>query len=125
MIELHRSPLTSQNLFKDNFVSENNENVLNRKTCKSIMDSVPKKRWLREAVMEQQRWDSNQDLAQPINWGEENNLIAFENQKRPTVLVRVEQNEIKKISKSDIQIAMALVELRNANGLSKRSLCQF
>lgn len=75
---------------------------------------LPKKRWLREAVQDQQRWDMNQDLAKPINWGEDVNIIEYENQKRPTVLMKVQEDgEKKQVSRADIQIAMALVELKN------------
>ncbi|XP_017769690.1 PREDICTED: MDS1 and EVI1 complex locus protein EVI1-like [Nicrophorus vespilloides] len=75
---------------------------------------LPKKRWLREAL-DQQRWDNeaNQDLALPINWGEDSSLIEYENQKRPTVLVKIGNGDKKDISSSDMQIAMALVELSN------------
>lgn len=75
---------------------------------------LPKKRWLREAVQDQQRWDMSQDLARPINWGEDVNIIEYENQKRPTVLMKVQEDgEKKQVSRADIQIAMALVELKN------------
>lgn len=72
-------------------------------------NEIPKKRWL-------QQWDSTQDLAQPINWGEDkpNNIVETENKKRPTVLVRIENGQEKEVSKSDMQVAMALVELQNS-----------
>lgn len=106
MIQLHNSSYQTtshQQLFSDtshNASKENNE--------------IPKKRWLREAVLDQQKYDSINDLAQPINWGEETRLIECENQKRPSVLVRVEKAERKDISKTDLQLAMALVELRHS-----------
>lgn len=71
-------------------------------------NEIPKKRWL-------QQWDSTQDLAQPINWSEDKpNIVETENKKRPTVLVRIENGQEKEVSKSDMQVAMALVELRNS-----------
>lgn len=71
-------------------------------------NEIPKKRWL-------QKWDSTQDLAQPINWSEDRpNIVEAENKKRPTVLVRIENGQEKEVSKSDMQVAMALVELGNS-----------
>nr|XP_023024256.1 pair-rule protein odd-paired-like [Leptinotarsa decemlineata] len=65
----------------------------------SSASELPKKRWLREAVQDQSLWDSTNDLACPINWGEEalTDLteekkdtclpkVAAENQTRPSVL---------------------------------------
>lgn len=106
----------------------------------------PKKRWLREAVQDQHIWDNGNDLAHPLNWGEElcsngelergkgNGEVQIavcleeqplplvkpkeendENQKRPSVLVCVQGGKRKEISSDEIQGAMALVELKNAN----------
>ncbi|CAH0562316.1 unnamed protein product [Brassicogethes aeneus] len=105
----------------------------------------PKKRWLSEAVLDQHIWDSNNVLAHPLNWSEEvfsngndfegskNNspesvevqaqplplikpkTTENENQKRPSVLVCVQGGKRKEISSEEIQGAMALVELKNAN----------
>ncbi|XP_060515830.1 pair-rule protein odd-paired-like [Cylas formicarius] len=86
---------------------------------------LPKKRWLREAVQDQRLWDSTNDLASPINWGEDSYTdpevnktsdCSAENQKRPSVLVCVQGGRSKEISSDEIQGAMALVELKN--GLS-------
>lgn len=118
MIELHKGSFTGQQLF----VNQENSSGDNSDSNKS---AVPKKRWLREAVLEQQKWDSNQDLAKPINWGDEVNIIESENQKRPTVLVRVDQGEKKEISKADLQIAMALVELKNTPGPAASGLYHY
>ena len=74
----------------------------------SEMSDIPKKRWL-------QQWDSARDLAQPINWSDEMpSIVEVENQKRPTVLVRVENGKEREVSKTDMQVAMALVELYNS-----------
>lgn len=106
---------SAQELFKD-IQNHSDPEQSNDKTCVSSEHiELPKKRWLREAVQDQQRWgDINQDLAKPINWGEDVNIIEYENQKRPTVLMKVQEDgEKKQVSRADIQIAMALVELKN------------
>lgn len=92
----------------------------------------PKKRWL-QAVQDQKLLDSSQDLARPINWGEEGPSsdgdeikiepiadefdaepkVVVENQKRPTVLVCVQGGKSKQITSADMQGAIALVELKN------------
>ncbi|XP_018565028.1 pair-rule protein odd-paired [Anoplophora glabripennis] len=96
---------------------------------KSLPSELPKKRWLREAVQDQSLWDATNDLACPINWGEdvfgevndsEKNTafvpkIINENQKRPSVLVCVQGGKSKEISSDEIQGAMALVELKNGS----------
>nr|CAH7726328.1 unnamed protein product [Callosobruchus chinensis] len=87
---------------------------------------LPKKRWLREAVQDPSLWESTNDLACPINWGEEvfgentaeakDTLVPnviHENLKRPSVLVCVQGGKSKEISSEEIQGAMALVELKN------------
>ncbi|CAG9816458.1 unnamed protein product [Phaedon cochleariae] len=80
---------------------------------------LPKKRWLREAVQDRSLWDSTNDLACPINWGEEGAEAkeekkgVCENQTRPSVLVCVQGGKSKEISSDEIQGAMALVELKN------------
>ncbi|VEN62439.1 unnamed protein product, partial [Callosobruchus maculatus] len=87
---------------------------------------LPKKRWLREAVQDPSLWESTNDLACPINWGEEvfgeNSAeakdtlvpnVIHENLKRPSVLVCVQGGKSKEISSEEIQGAMALVELKN------------
>ncbi|KAJ8945644.1 hypothetical protein NQ314_009179 [Rhamnusium bicolor] len=88
--------------------------------------------WLQNwdrAVQDQSLWDSTNDLACPINWGEdvfnetnesERNAafvpkIINENQKRPSVLVCVQGGKSKEISNDEIQGAMALVELKNGS----------
>lgn len=81
--------------------------------------------WL-QAVQDQKLFDSSQDLAKPINWGDEAQTCdgtrikvepdeesQTENQKRPTVLVCVQGNNKKQISSDDMQGAIALVELKN------------
>ncbi|XP_022900798.1 zinc finger protein 367-like [Onthophagus taurus] len=78
------------------------------------VSEIPKKRW-------RQQWDLTQeDLAQPLNWSEEGttSVVEVENQKRPTVLVRNDKFETngggkKQVSRCDMQVAMALVELSN------------
>ncbi|KAF5294842.1 hypothetical protein FQA39_LY00326 [Lamprigera yunnana] len=81
---------------------------------------LPKKRWLREAVQDQQRWDSTQELARPLNW-EEANLVEYENQKRPTVLMRVQdRGSTTEVSRADMQTAIALVELKNGGPFNYR-----
>lgn len=95
---------------------------------KALSSELPKKRWLREAVQNQNLWESN-DLACPINWGDDSpnegndceegfqnflSNIRNENQKRPSVLVCVQGGKSKEISNDEIQGAMALVELKNA-----------
>lgn len=81
---------------------------------------LPKKRWLREAVQDQQRWDSSQELARPINW-DDVNLVEYENQKRPTVLMRVQDHgTTKEVSRADMQTAIALVELKNGGPINYR-----
>ncbi|XP_044256951.1 pair-rule protein odd-paired-like [Tribolium madens] len=94
----------------------------------------PKKRWL-QAVQDQKMFDSTQELARPINWGEDGPSsdgdevkiepitlaeyganepkIVMENQKRPTVLVCVQGGKSKQITSDDMQGAIALVELKN------------
>lgn len=102
-----------QKLFKDITVTADNEQSSDKYSTTSSADHIelPKKRWLREAVQDQQRWDFNQELARPINWGDE---VRCENQKRPTVLMRVQEDgERKQVSRADMQLAMALVELKN------------
>ncbi|KAB0801143.1 hypothetical protein PPYR_05497 [Photinus pyralis] len=92
------------------------------RTQKSISENIelPKKRWLREAVQDQQRWDASQHLARPINW-DEINLVEYENQKRPTVLMRVQDHgTTKEVSRADMQTAIALVELKNGGPLNHR-----
>lgn len=96
---------------------------------KTTSSELPKKRWLREAVQNQTLWESANDLACPINWGDESvnetndceerfenflSNIINENQKRPSVLVCVQGGKSKEISSDEIQGAMALVELKNA-----------
>lgn len=107
---------SAQELFKD-IQNHSDPEQSNDKYASSVGSEhieLPKKRWLREAVQDQQRWDMNQDLAKPINWGEDVNIIEYENQKRPTVLMNVQDDgEKKQVSRADIQIAMALVELKN------------
>lgn len=111
MIQLHNSYQSSpQKLFNNN---PNNSSMKEKEN-----NEIPKKRWLREAVLDQQKWD-NQDLAQPLNWNDDARLIECENQKRPSVLVRVEKSEKKEISKTDLQLAMALVELRHSTKFCK------
>lgn len=104
MIQLHNISYqaTSQQLYNDTSPATSKEN------------EIPKKRWLREAVLDQQKWESTQDLAQPLNWGDDTRTVECENQKRPSVLVRAEKSERKDISKTDLQLAMALVELRHS-----------
>lgn len=105
MIQLHNisyQEATSQQLFSDSSQSTSKEN------------QIPKKRWLREAVLDQQKWESTQDLAQPLNWGDDTRSVECENQKRPSVLVRADKSDRKDISKTDLQLAMALVELRHS-----------
>ncbi|EFA11535.1 zinc finger protein 367 [Tribolium castaneum] len=91
----------------------------------------PKKRWL-QAVQDQKMFDSTQDLARPLNWGEDGPSsdgdevkiepiefgasepkVVVENQKRPTVLVCVQGGKSKQITSDDMQGAIALVELKN------------
>lgn len=96
---------------------------------KTLTSELPKKRWLREAAQNQTQWESSNDLASPINWGDESinegngsengfenfvSNIMNENQKRPSVLVCVQGGKSKEISSDEIQGAMALVELKNA-----------
>lgn len=107
---------SAQELFKE--IQNNSDPEQSNDKYPSSVNSehieLPKKRWLREAVQDQQRWDMNQDLAKPINWGEDVNIIEFENKKRPTVLMKVQEDgEKKQVTRADIQIAMALVELKN------------
>lgn len=107
---------SAQELFKDITVTPENEQSNDKYSTTSSADHVelPKKRWLREAVQDQQRWDSNQELASPINWGDEVSVVEYENQRRPTVLMRVQEDgEGKQVSRADIQLAMALVEFKN------------
>lgn len=95
---------------------------------KALSSELPKKRWLREAVQNQNLWESN-DLACPINWGDDSpnegndceegfqnfsSNVINENQKRPSVLVCIQGGKSKEISSDEIQGAMALVELKNA-----------
>lgn len=109
---------------------ENSEFDMNAESPpKNMPSELPKKRWLREAVQDQSLWDSSQDLAYPINWGEEaytetneaqkaNTFvpkIINENLKRPSVLVCVQGGKSKEISNDEIQGAMALVELKNGS----------
>ncbi|GJQ67396.1 hypothetical protein Trydic_g5088 [Trypoxylus dichotomus] len=93
----------------DNYQSDSQDSVNENGGLRSLeTNEIPKKRWL-------QQWDSTQDLAQPINWSEDKpNIVEAENKKRPTVLVRIENGQEKEVSKSDMQVAMALVELRNS-----------
>lgn len=116
MIELHKGAFNNQQLLplQDTTIHYTDNEI--HSTQKSALEYVPKKRWLREAVLEQQKWDCGQDLAKPINWGDEMNIIEYENQKRPTVLVRVDQSEKKEVSRKEMQTAIALVELGNTNG---------
>lgn len=105
-----------QKLFKDITVTADNEQSSDKYSTTSSADHIelPKKRWLREAVQDQQRWDFNQELARPINWGDEVSVVEYENQRRPTVLMRVQEDgERKQVSRADMQLAMALVELKN------------
>lgn len=97
MIQLHNSfyQTTPQQLFRDSTNAVSREN-----------NEIPKKRWLKKAVLDQQGWESSQDLAQPLNWGDDSRLIECENQKRPSVLVRLE--------KPEKTAAIALVELHNS-----------
>lgn len=96
---------------------------------KTKTSELPKKRWLREAVQNQSLWESANDLACPINWGDDSpnegndceegfqnflSNIINENQKRPSVLVCVQGGKSKEISSDEIQGAIALVELKNA-----------
>ncbi|CAG9855380.1 unnamed protein product [Phyllotreta striolata] len=88
---------------------------------KSTPSELPKKRWLREAVQNQTQWDSTNDLARPINWGDENCPESEkkadstpQKQTRPTVLVCIQGGKSKEISSEEIQGAMALVELKNS-----------
>lgn len=96
---------------------------------KTLSSELPKKRWLREAVQNQSLWESANDLACPINWGDDSanetndceegferfvSNIMNENQKRPSVLVCVQGGKSTEISSDEIQGAMALVELKNA-----------
>lgn len=107
---------SAQELFKEiqNVSDPEQSNDKYPSSVSSEHIELPKKRWLREAVQDQQRWDMNQDLARPLNWGEDVNIIEYENQKRPTVLMKVQEDgEKKQVSRADIQIAMALVELKN------------
>lgn len=105
-----------QKLFKDITAAADNEQSSDKYSTTSSADHIelPKKRWLREAVQDQQRWDFNQELARPINWGDEVSVVEYENQRRPTVLMRVQEDgERKQVSRADMQLAMALVELKN------------
>jgi hypothetical protein len=127
----------------DDNISVNSENFENGQGVSSPRTSLhnfelskgPKKRWL-QAVQDQQLLDSSQDLARPINWGEDGPSsdgdevkiepvtladeyvavepqVAAENQKRPTVLVCVQGGKSKQITSDDMQGAIALVELKN------------
>lgn len=109
---------SAQELFKDIISASDNEqsNSSDKPTHDPL--ELPKKRWLREAFQEQQRWDSNQELARPLNWNEDVNIVEIENQRRPTVLMKVQEDGDKtQVSRADIQIAMALVELKNGKPL--------
>ncbi|CAG9828301.1 unnamed protein product [Diabrotica balteata] len=91
---------------------------------KRTPSELPKKRWLREAVQNQNLWESTIDLASPINWGDETypeperrceTAHTFnEKQDRPSVLVCVQGGKSKEISSDEIEGAMALVELKNS-----------
>lgn len=124
----------------DDNASVNSENFENGQSASSPRTSLhnfelpkgPKKRWL-QAVQDQQLMDSSQDLARPINWGEDGPSsdgddvkiepvalaeyvepqVVVENQKRPTVLVCVQGGKSKQITSDDMQGAIALVELKN------------
>lgn len=113
----------SRQLYNENSKADSTSNLINRqKRCTSISEHVelPKKRWLREAVQDQQRWDSSQELARPINW-DEVNIVEYENQRRPTVLMRIQdRGASKEVSRADIQTAIALVELKNGGPINYR-----
>ncbi|KAK5639166.1 hypothetical protein RI129_011658 [Pyrocoelia pectoralis] len=104
------------------YTSHVNISEVSRTQKSNITENIelPKKRWLREAVQDQQRWDASQHLARPINW-DEINLVEYENQKRPTVLMRVQDHgATKEVSRADMQTAIALVELKNGGPLHHR-----
>ncbi|KAG5880806.1 hypothetical protein JTB14_030824 [Gonioctena quinquepunctata] len=109
-----------------NFCTGGSDFENNETSPKNTPSELPKKRWLREAVQDQSLWDSTNDLACPINWGEESFTetaedkkqiyvpkVTTENQTRPSVLVCLHGGKSKEISNDEIQGAMALVELKN------------
>ncbi|XP_018326997.1 metal regulatory transcription factor 1-like [Agrilus planipennis] len=107
-----------QQLFKDKSESsKESQKMLKLSNGPAEPVELPKKRWLREAVQDQRRWDS-QELAKPLNW-EDMNIVEYENQRRPTVLMRVQDcGEKKEISRADMQTAIALVELKNGGPIN-------
>ncbi|KAK4872059.1 hypothetical protein RN001_016183 [Aquatica leii] len=118
-IESHNSPSSSSQLSEIK-LSDINTFERNQKPGTTENIELPKKRWLREAVQDQQKWDSSQELARPLNW-DEVNLVEYENQKRPTVLMRVQdRGTTKEVSRADIQTAIALVELKNGGPINYR-----
>ncbi|KAF5287234.1 hypothetical protein FQR65_LT12278 [Abscondita terminalis] len=120
-IQNQNSPSSSSQLYAPDIkLSEINSFRRNQKPGTTENIELPKKRWLREAVQDQQRWDSSQELARPLNW-DEVNLVEYENQKRPTVLMRVQdRGATKEVSRADIQTAIALVELKHGGPINYR-----
>lgn len=113
----------SRHLEQEIKLSSSNSMPNSQKSTSSVTSEyieLPKKRWLREAVQDQQRWDSSQELARPINW-DETNLVEYANQRRPTVLMRVQDHgATKEVSRADMQTAIALVELKNGGPINYR-----
>lgn len=121
--DIENSPKSELEYFENsNFNGSNSsEFELQEASPKSTPSELPKKRWLREAVQNQTLWDSTNDLACPINWGDEACADAekkletlSEKQTRPSVLVCIQGGKSKEISSDEIQGAMALVELKNS-----------
>ncbi|XP_057658621.1 zinc finger protein 76-like [Diorhabda carinulata] len=117
--DIENSPKSDLEYDISNFNSSNSDFDMQEASPKSTPSELPKKRWLREAVQNQTRWESTNDLASPINWGDEpctetEKKEQCEKQNRPSVLVCVQGGKSKEISSEEIQGAMALVELKNS-----------